>query len=110
MFKVRATYLPRADMRFDMDYYLREHVRLAGQQTAGKLGISRIEIEMDTRLLMESGVQRAPCVFCLYFASEKDVEAFRRFLVSADTEPLRADVARYTNCELEWTVCEVKEV
>jgi hypothetical protein len=49
-------------------------------------------------------------VFTLYFASPEDVEAFRHFLASANTEPLRRDVPRYTNCELEWTVCEVIEV
>jgi uncharacterized protein (TIGR02118 family) len=110
MYKVRATYLPRKDMRFDMDYYLREHVPLAKARTAGKLNISRIEVEAGATLLMEPGERCSPCVFCLYFASREDVEAFRHFLNSTDTELLRQDVPRYTNCELEWTVCEVNEV
>jgi hypothetical protein len=110
MYKVRATYLPREGTWFDMDYYLREHVPLARAQTEGRLNIARIEVEAGTSLLMEPAEARSPCVFSLYFASPEDVEAFRRFLTSADTEPLRRDVPRYTNCELEWTVCEVIEV
>ena len=110
MYKVRATYLPRDGMHFDMSYYLREHVALARAKTSGKLNISRIEVEVNTTLLMEPGTLRTPCVFCLYFADHEDVESFRRFLDSPDTDALREDVPRYTNCEMEWSVCEVLEV
>jgi hypothetical protein len=110
MFKVRASYLPRADGWFDLDYYLREHVRLARQQTDGRLDILRIEVESHSTALLDPALKLAPCVFCLYFREHADVDAFRAFLSSPAVEPLRADVPRYTNCELEWTVCEVREV
>lgn len=110
MYKIRATYLPRADMTFDMTYYLREHVALARKQTAGRVAIRRMEVEMDTTPLPGTGPAQSPCVFSVYLDTRADVEAFRRFLQSDAVEPLREDVARYTNCELEWTLCEVREV
>ena len=109
MYKVRATYLRDAQSWFDLDYYFREHVPLAQRSTAGKLNIHRIEVETDETLLLEPATQRSPCVFCLYFETLEDVEAFRRFLQGPDTDALREDVAHYTNCALEWTVCEVKD-
>lgn len=110
MFKVRATYLPRADMHFDLEYYLRVHVPLAKAQGRGRLDIRRIEVEAGAVLLDDPSARRAPCVFCLYFDTARDVEAFRQFMSGPHVEPMRADVPRYTNCELEWTVCEVHEL
>lgn len=109
MYKIRATYLPRADMTFDMAYYLREHVALARTQTAGRVPIRRMDVETGAAMLM-GGAAQSPCVFSLYLDTLADVETFRAFLQSEAVEPLRRDVARYTNCELEWTVCEVREV
>lgn len=109
MYKIRATYLPRPDMTFDMAYYLREHVALARAQTAGRVPIRRMEVEMGTALLMGDGPVQSPCVFTVYLDSLDGVEAFRNFLQGDAVDPLRRDVARYTNCELEWTVCEVRD-
>lgn len=109
-YKIRATYLPRPDMTFDMAYYLREHVALARRQTAGRVPIRRMDVEMGTALLMGSGPAQTPCVFSVYLDTLEDVETFRRFLQSDAVEPLRRDVAQYTDCDLEWTVCEVRDV
>ena len=110
MYKVRATYLPRPDMTFDLEYYFRVHVPLAGSQTAGKLNIRRIDVETGATSLLDPGQKGTPCVFCVYFDTEADVERFRKFLRSEQVEPLRDDVPNYTNCELEWTVAKVHEV
>ncbi len=110
MYKVRATYLPHAGMHFDHAYYFREHVALAGRQTAGRVNIRRIEVESDERLLLDGGTLRAPLTFCAYLDSLADVEGFRRFLTADPAvEPLRDDVPNYTDCELVWSVCEVRE-
>lgn len=110
MYKIRATYLPRPDMTFDLAYYLREHVALARKQTAGRVPIRRMDVEMGTTPLLGTGPAHSPCVFSVYLDSLDDVETFRNFLQGEAVDPLRRDVARYTNCELEWTVCEVREV
>jgi len=110
MFKVRATYLPRPDMVFDVEYYFRVHVPLAKLQTANRVNIRRIDVETGATSLLDTGQKGSPCVFSVYFDSEADVEQFRRFLRSEQVEPLRDDVANYTNCELEWTVSRVHEV
>lgn len=110
MFKVRATYLPRSDMRFDLDHYFRVHVPLAKAQADGRVNVRKIDVETGATLLLDPEVQRAPCVFSIYFDTAEDVEAFRRFLLSPATAPMREDVPKYTNCELEWTVCEVTDV
>lgn len=110
MYKIRATYLPRDEMTFDRDYYFRVHVPLAKAQAEGRIAIRKIEVETGAELLLEPGEKRSPCAFCLYFDTRDDVERFRRFLVGPATRPMREDVPRYTNCELEWTVCEVTQV
>lgn len=109
MFKVRATYLPRPDMKFDFDYYFRVHVPLAMQQGKGRIRILKIEVETGSTSLMEPGERLSPCVFSIYFAEQQDVAEFRDFMRSSGTDPMREDVSRYTNCELEWTVCQVQE-
>ena len=110
MYTVRATYLPRDDMKFDFDYYFREHVKLAKQQTAGKIDFKRIEIESDAEVLQEPGAKRSPCVFVVYLETLEEVDRFRRFFESPDVIPLAEDVPNYTNCELEWTVARVHAV
>ena len=110
MYKVRATYLPRPDMQFDLEYYFRVHVPLAKEQAAGRLNIVKLEVETGCTALMDPTEELSPCVFCIYFKDHEDVETFRRFMAGPGTDPMRADVPRYTNCELEWSVCEVREV
>ena len=110
MYKIRATYLPRAEMRFDLEYYHRVHVPLARATTAGRFNIRAMDVESDAVMLTDATVKRAPCVLSLSFDSLDDVDGFRRLLLSNDVEALRADVPRYTNCDLEWTLSEVREV
>ncbi len=111
MYKVRATYLWREDMRFDFDHYFRVHVPLARRQHAlGGLQVLRMEIETGATSLLDPAQGRSPLAYSLYFRTLDDIEAFRRYMQSPLTEPLKADVGRYTNCALEWTVSEVREL
>jgi uncharacterized protein (TIGR02118 family) len=110
MYRIRATYLPRAGMEFDLDYYFRVHVPLAQQVTAGRVNIRSMEVESNAVLLTDPTSKRAACVLSLTFDSLEEVEAFRRLLLSRDVDALRADVPRYTNCDLEWTLSEVRDV
>lgn len=110
MYKVRATYLPRDGMVFDLDYYFRVHVPLAQTQTAGRVDIRRIEVESGARRLLDPGTPGPPCVFSMYFDTEEDVARFLAFFRGPHVGPLRDDVHNYTNCELEWTVAKVHEV
>lgn len=110
MYKVRATYLPREDMHFDLDYYFKVHVPLSKQQAEGKINIVKIDVESSAELLLEPGVKTSPCVFSIYFNNREDVEQFRKFMRGPGVDAMREDVPKYTNCDLEWTVCEVQEV
>jgi len=110
MYKVRATYLPRDDMEFDLDYYFRVHVPLAQATSAGKLDIVKMDVETDATVLLSPESRETPCVLSLYFETAEDVEVFRRFLSSDQVDSLRDDVAQYTNCELQWTVAKLHEV
>jgi hypothetical protein len=96
-------------MRFDLEYYFRVHVPLARRHAPQTPEILKIEVESGTTLLLDGDRRLAPCVFCLYFRDRADVEAFRRFLTGPGTEAMRRDVPNYTNCELEWSVCEVRD-
>jgi hypothetical protein len=110
MYKVRATYLWRPGMVFDLDYYFRVHVPLAQAQTRGRVNIRRIEVESETTLLLDRGVTRSPCAFSMYFDTAEDVARYLAFFRSDGVAPLRDDVPNYTNCELEWTVSKVHDV
>lgn len=110
MYKVKATYLPRENMRFDLDYYFKTHVPLAKENSSDKLNIVRIDVESEAELLLDPDTKCTPCVFSIYFNNKEDVETFRNVMRSSAIEPMRKDVEQYTNCEIEWTVCEVQEV
>jgi hypothetical protein len=109
MFAIRATYLPCNGMRFDEEHYVRVHLPLAQRLLSGRVNFVRMHAEFDMRVLMDGAVLRSPCVFALYVPAEADVETFRKFRASADCEPLRQDVPKYTNCKSEWTVARVVE-
>lgn len=110
MYRVRATYLPRDDMKFDYDYYFREHVALAQRQTSGKLNIVKIEVETEEELLLESGDKCSPLVFIIHLETLQDVDKLRQFFQSPDIVALQEDVPKYTNCELKWTVSKLHEI
>lgn len=110
MFKIRATYLPREDMVFDLDYYFRVHVPLAAANMDPGIAVQKVEVESNTESLLEPGNKVSPCVFAVYLRDREDVDRFRAFLQSDGVAPMREDVPKYTNCELEWTFCEVTEV
>ncbi len=110
MYTVRATYLPREDMEFDLDYYFREHVKLAKTQTEGKINFAKIEVETEAEVLQEPGAKRSPCVFVVHLETLEEVEKMRHFFETPDVLPLAEDVAKYTNCDIEWTVAKLHEV
>lgn len=111
MFKIRATYQPREDLKFDYEHYFNVHVPLARQQHAlGGLKVLRMEVETESRSLLDSKDITSPLAYSLYFESMEDIEVFRKYLQSPFTEPLREDVANYTNCELVWSFSEVHEL
>ena len=107
MYSIRATYIPREDMHFDRDYYIKHHIPLAQKQLAGRVRYLQMRAEFDTRMLMGGDDLRSPCVFVLYVEAWEDVEAFREFRCGPDVLPLRDDIEKYTNCVPEWTVAEV---
>lgn len=109
MYCIRATYLPREDMFFDEEHYERHHIPLTKSLLAGRVNYVRIGAEFNVTLQLDSTVIRSPCVFHLYVASADEVEAFRRFRLSPDVQPLRDDLPRYTNCKNEWTVSRYVE-
>ena len=106
MYSIRATYIPREDMHFDRDYYIKHHIPLAQKQLAGRVRYLQMHAEFDMRVLMEEDL-RSPCVFVLYVETKEDVEAFREFRRGSEVVPLREDIEKYTNCTPEWTVAEV---
>lgn len=110
MYKVQAIYLPRPGMTFDYDYYFAHHVPLARKQNEGRTNIKKLEVETDVTLLMNEKAVISPLVFSAFFETRDDLDAFRAFLMSEHADPLRADVAKYTNCEIEWRLAELHEV
>ena len=107
MFTIRATYIPRDDMRFDKEYYVSHHLPLAHKLLAGRIHYLQMYAEFDTCVLMNGNELRSPGVFVLLVESIDDVENFRAFRSSDDVKPLRDDIINYTNCDSEWTVAEV---
>ena len=98
MYSIRATYIPREDMHFDREYYVKHHIPLAQKQLAGHVSYLQMHAEFDKRMLMDGNDLRSPCVCVLYVATWEDVEAFREFRCGSDVLPLRDDIDRYTNC------------
>ncbi|MDE0755777.1 MAG: hypothetical protein OSB26_14120 [Woeseiaceae bacterium] len=107
MYSIRATYIPRENMRFDRDYYLENHIPLAQRQLAGRVRYLQMHAEFDMHVLLDGDALRSPCVFVLYVETLEDVSAFNSFRLSSDVVPLREDIDKYTNCVPEWTMAEV---
>lgn len=107
MYVIRATYIPRNDIHFDRDYYLKNHIPLAKRLIDGRVNYLQIQAEFDMRDLMQGDELQSPCVMNLLVETEEDVNNFRAFMVSEDVVPLGEDVKNYTNCDVEWTVAEV---
>ena len=107
MYVIRATYIPRDDIHFDRDYYVKHHIPLAQKLIDGRVDYLRMQVEFDMRDLMQGDVLQSPCVMVLLVETEEDVNNFKAFMVSEDVVPLGEDVKNYTNCDVEWTVAEV---
>lgn len=109
MYRISATYLPCEDMHFDREYYERHHVPLARRQLDGRVEVLAIRVEYGQVSLFDPRATTSPCIFSIVVDGERDVEDFRRFMQSEHVEPLKADVAEYTNCEIAWNVGEIRE-
>lgn len=109
MFLIRATYIPRDGMFFDEAHYVSHHIPLTKSLLQGRVHYVRIGAEFNVALQLEPTVVRSPCVFHLCVRTEDDLEAFRRFRLGPDVQPLRDDLPRYTNCTNEWTVSRFVE-
>ena len=107
MYAIRATYIPREDMHFDRDYYVKTHIPLAKELIDGRINYLQMRVEFDMSDLMQGDELHSPCVMDLLVETEEDVNNFRAFMASEDVIPLAQDASNYTNCEAEWTVAEV---
>ena len=107
MYAIRAAYIPREDMHFDRDYYVKNHIPLAQKLIEGRVNYLQMHAEFDVRDLMQGDELQSPCVMNLLVETEEDVNNFRAFMVSEDVAPLGEDVKNYTNCDVEWTIAEV---
>ena len=107
MYAIRATYIPKEDMYFDRDYYVKNHLALAMKLLAGRIDYLQMHAEFDMRDLMQGDEVYSPCVMVLLVETEEDVESFRSFMRSEDVIPLAEDGVNYTNCDAKWSVAEV---
>lgn len=107
MYAIRATYIPREDMHFDRDYYVKSHIPLAKRLIDGRVNYLQIHAEFDMRDLMQGDDLQSPCVMNLLVETEDEVINFRAFMASEDVISLGEDVKNYTNSDVEWTVAEV---
>lgn len=107
MYAIRATYIPREDMHFDKDYYVKNHLSLAQKLMAGRIDYLQMHAEFDVRDLMQGDELQSPCILFLLVETREDLKNFRAFLASEDVVPLAEDAKNYTNCDVEWTVAEV---
>ena len=107
MYSIRATYIPREDMHFDRDYYIKHHIPLAQKQLTGRVRYLQMHAEFDMRVLMEEEDLRSPCVFVLFVETRQDVEAFRGISPQLRGRAIKGGHREYTNCVPEWTVAEV---
>ncbi len=110
MYCIRATYIPRNDMFFDADYYMKKHVPLAMKQMEGRVSYERTEVEFNVRTLMEEDEITSPCIFSVYVGSKEEIENFREIRTSPAGLPLKEDMKNYTNCESVWTVSDIAEL
>ena len=65
MYSIRATYIPREDMHFDRDYYIKHHIPLAQKQLAGHVRYLQMHAEFDMHVLTEEKGLRSPCIRAL---------------------------------------------
>ena len=107
MYVIRATYIPREDMHFDRDYYVKNHLSLARKLLVGRIEYLDMYAEFDVRDLMQGDKVQSPCVMNLLLETEDDVKKFGAFMTSEDVIPLAEDAANYTNCDVKWTIAEV---
>ena len=109
MYTIRAAYIPREDMHFDKEYYVKNHLPLAKKLIDGRVNYLQMHAEFDVRDLMQGDALQSPCVMNLLVETEEDVNNFMAFMVSEDVIPLAEDAINYTNCDVEWTVAEVEK-
>jgi hypothetical protein len=65
MYVIRATYIPRDDIHFDRDYYLKNYIPLAKRLIDRRVNYLQIQAEFDMRDLMQGDELQSPCVMVL---------------------------------------------
>ena len=70
MYAIRAAYIPREDMHFDRDYYVKNHIPLAQKLIEGRVNYLQMHAEFDVRDLMQGDELQSPCVMNLLVETE----------------------------------------
>ena len=125
MYNVRAVYTPPAqgEMRFEHEYYFNVHVPMMNGDFPGKSPFSGVDIEGGIETLYRTSVSEgralsakpsspeiiAPLIANIYFKNRQDTYAFADFVTGDETVALHADVPKYTNCDIHWTVGELQQ-
>ena len=125
MYKVSAIYTPPADTElwFDHEHYANVHVPMMNRELPGRVPLVAVDLDVGletlcrTRVAGDGATSRcpeapelvAPLVANLYFDSRDDAYGFADFVTSEDARALHEDVAKYTNCDIHWTVGEVRK-
>ena len=125
MYKVRAVYTPpaEAELWFDNDYYFTVHVPMMQRDFPGKVPFTGVDVETKVETLCRTDVANGvatsatpavaelitPLVANIYFGNRDDAYAFADFVTGPDAAGLHADISKYTNCGIHWTVGELHQ-
>jgi hypothetical protein len=123
MYKVSAIYTPPRgqELWFDHNYYGNVHVPMMNRDFPGKVPFVAVDLDLGVETLVRTTVAdgtatsakpSAPCVVAplianIYFENRTDAYEFADFVTSSDAAALHADVVKYTNCDIHWTVGEL---
>ncbi len=103
MIRLTAVYRSFEGSKFDFDYYVNTHMRLARERLAD-FGMGRIDVERG----IEAMDGERPAYICVAHAEFSDMEGMKRGL-EEHAEELLADVPNYTDIEPEVQISEVVE-
>ena len=107
---IEATYIYKAGCRFDFDHYKNVHVPLAEKQMAkGELSFQKRIVKTNAKNFFTGEPLHA--LSLIYVLSDaEDIDAFKAFMQSEHVAPLVEDAAKYTDCELLWSVGDYSEL
>ena len=102
MVRISVQYPSGDGKKFDVDYYVKKHMRLV-QQRLGGLGLLRWEVDRG----LAGGTPGAPapfaCIGHLYFNTVDEFQA----AMKAHGKELVADVPNFTNIQPQFQISEV---